>query len=135
MSTKIIPIGYADVQEAEAALNEELKKIEGAESFDTFNDGFNTKLMVFTQETTAGESADEAVDDGDGDDDPVTTTTLTAKLVQFSTIDEAEAEKTINKALEGVTVLFKRIIDGNRLLVLFNVTEEAESDADEGDEG
>ena len=133
MSTKIIPIGYADVQEAEAALNEELKKIEGAESFDTFNDGFNTKLMVFTQETTAGESADEAVDDGD--DDPVTTTTLTAKLVQFSTIDEAEAEKTIDKALEGVTALFKRIIDGNRLLVLFNVTEEAESDADEGDEG
>ena len=64
MTTTVINIGVTD--EAEALLNEELKKIEGYTSHVVTNNGFNSQLIVFGTEATEAEDSgtEEVVDDG-----------------------------------------------------------------------
>ena len=132
MTTTVINIGVTD--EAEALLNEELKKIEGYTSHVVTNNGFNSQLIVFGTEATEAEDSgaeEEVVDDG-GDDEPATTVTPQAKLL-YVPLDQAEAQKVIDEALKGLTLVTTNpitAIDSNRLLIIYDGTE-AEEDAEE----
>ena len=128
MTTTVINIGVTD--EAEALLNEELKKIEGYTSHVVTNNGFNSQLIVFGTEAT------EAEDDGDDSgDEPATTVTPQAKLL-YVPLDQTEAQKVIDEALKGLTLVATNpitAIDSNRLLIIYDgtETEDAEDPADE----
>lgn len=128
-TTTVINIGVTD--DAEALLNEELKKIEGYTSHVVTNNGFNSQLIVFgTESDSAATDGDDAADDGD--DDPTTASTLQAKLLRVP-LDQAEAEKAISEAINGLTLVTSNpitAIDSNRLLIMYEATEE-ESTTDE----
>ena len=145
MTTTVINIGVTD--EAEALLNEELKKIEGYTSHVVTNNGFNSQLIVFGTEATEAEDSDaeEVLDDGgndggeddgdDGGDEPATTVTPQAKLL-YVPLDQTEAQKVIDEALKGLTLVATNpitAIDSNRLLIIYDGTEaeDAEEPADE----
>ena len=134
MTTTVINIGVTD--EAEALLNEELKKIEGYTSHVVTNTGFNSQLIVFGTEATEAEDSG-AEDDGsdDGGDEPATTVTPKAKLL-YVPLDQTEAQKVIDEALKGLTLVATNpitAIDSNRLLIIYDgtETEDAEEPADE----
>ena len=132
-TTTVINIGVTD--DAEALLNEELKKIEGYTSHVVANNGFNSQLIVFGTESDSAESdEDEAEGDdaAEGDDEPTTTSTLQAKLLRVP-LDQAEAEKAISEVINGLTLVTTNpitAIDSNRLLIMYEATEE-ESTTDE----
>ncbi|MEE3397869.1 MAG: hypothetical protein VZR64_00270 [Eubacterium sp.] len=129
MSTTVINIGVTD--DAEALLNEELKKIEGYTSHVVTNNGFNSQLIVFGADSD-GAATTEGDDAAEGDDEPTTTSTLQAKLLRVP-LDQAEAEKAISEAINGLTLVTTNpitAIDSNRLLIMYEATEE-ESTTDE----
>ena len=126
-TTTVINIGVTD--DAEALLNEELKKIEGYTSHVVTNNGFNSQLIVFGAES---DSAAEGDDADEGDDEPATASTLQAKLLRVP-LDQTEAEKAISEAINGLTLVTTNpitAIDSNRLLIMYEATEE-ESTTDE----
>ena len=126
-TTTVINIGVTD--DAEALLNEELKKIEGYTSHVVANNGFNSQLIVFGTESDSATDGEEAAD---GDDEPTTASTLQAKLLRVP-LDQAEAEKAISEAINGLTLVTTNpitAIDSNRLLIMYEATEE-ESTTDE----
>lgn len=129
MSSKVINIGVADVVEAEAKLNEELKKIEGYTGHTVTFNGFNDVMIVFaTAETSDG--ADEGEDEGEGEE---TTTYIQAKILCVP-LDQEEAQAAIDAALEGLTLVSSNAIStigNNRLLIVYQVTEEAEAETEE----
>ena len=138
MTTTVINIGVTD--EAEALLNEELKKVEGYTSHVVTNNGFNSQLIVFGTEATEAEDSgtEEVVDDGGSEDeggDEPTAVTPQAKLL-YVPLDQTEAQKVIDEALKGLTLVATNpitAIDSNRLLIIYDgtETEEAEEPADE----
>lgn len=131
MSSKVINIGVADVTEAEAKLNEELKKIEGYTGHTVTFNGFNDVMIVFaTAETSDG--ADEVEDESE-DEGEETTTYIQAKILCVP-LDQEEAQAAIDAALEGLTLVSSNAIStigNNRLLIVYQVTEEAEAEPEE----
>jgi hypothetical protein len=126
-TTKVINIGVADIVEAEAALNEELKKVEGYTSHTVAFNGTNDTLIVFG-----------ATSDGDNDgDEPATTTYVQAKIIGLP-LDKLEAAEVIEEAIKDLTLVSTAnaitAISYNRLLVLHEVTEEVSADDDEEQE-
>lgn len=130
-TTTVINIGVTD--DAEALLNEELKKIEGYTSHVVTNNGFNSQLIVFGTES---DSATEGDDADEGGDEPATASTLQAKLLRVP-LDQAEAEKTISEAINGLTLVTTNpitAIDSNRLLIMYEATEEEPTTDEPADE-
>ena len=131
-TTTVINIGVTD--DAEALLNEELKKIEGYTSHVVANNGFNSQLIVFG--TESDDTAAEGDDADEGGDEPTTASTLQAKLLRVP-LDQAEAEKTISEAINGLTLVTTNpiiAIDSNRLLIMYEATEEEPTTDEPADE-
>lgn len=133
MSSKVINIGVADVAEAEAKLNEELKKIEGYTGHTVTFNGFNDVMIVFaTAETSDG--ADEVEDGGEDEGEGEETTTYIQAKILCVPLDQEEAQAAIDAALEGLTLVSSNAIStigNNRLLIVYQVTEEAEAETEE----
>lgn len=143
MYTTVINIGVTD--EAEALLNEELKKIEGYTGHVVTNNGFNSQLIVFgsTEEEEPEDEEDLEDEEEEGEDDPEpepepepVIITPQAKLL-YVPLDQTEAQKVIDEALKDLTLVAANpitAIDSNRLLIIYNSTPEEPEDPEDDDE-
>lgn len=117
MKTKIIKVGFSDIKEAEAKLNEELKKVENFVGYQVVNNGQNSAVIVFTDDNL--------------DNDPIIPQ---VKIVEFGLNGTEETENALNEALKDIDPVRFDIatpIDGDRLIILYDGTPEDEEPADE----
>ena len=110
MKSLLINIGRADIAEVEKHINEQIKDLTGFASLKITSNGQNDMAVVLYD----GESKIK---------------TPAVKIVQFSINDAEEAQKTIDKAIEGLKVISVEptcVVDMNRLLVIYDAgTEDA----------
>lgn len=121
MKTKIIKVGFSDIKEAEAKLNEELKKVENFVGYQVVNNGQNSAVIVFTDDNL--------------DNDPIIPQ---VKIVEFGLNGTEETEKALDEALKDIDPVRFDIatpIDGDRLIILYDGTpEDAEEEEPKDDD-
>ena len=122
MKSKIIKVGFSDIKEAEAKLNEELKKVENFVGYQVVNNGQHSAVIVFTDDNL--------------DNDPIIPQ---VKIVEFGLNATEETEKALDEALKDIDPVRFDIatpIDGDRLIILYDGTpEDAEEEEEPKDDG
>lgn len=116
MKTQIVKVGFADVKDAEAKLNDVLKKVVNFVGYQIVNNGQNSAVVIFTDENL--------------DNDPIIPQ---VKIVEVG-LDDEDAEKILDEALKDIDPIRFDIatpIDGDRLIILYDATPADEEPADE----
>ena len=112
VTSKVIKIGFADAKKAEKQLNEILKDVENFVGYKIVNNGHHSSVIIFS---------------GDENNSIIPQ----VKIVEYSVTDTAEAEKVINEALKDIEPISLDVatpIDGNRLIILYDIGDEEDDD-------
>lgn len=107
VTAKVIKMGFADAKEAEKKLNEVLKTIENFVGYNIVNNGQHSSVIIFS---------------GDENNSIIPQ----VKIIEYSVNDAAKSEEIINEALKDIEPISLDIAtpaDGNRLIVLYDISE------------
>lgn len=107
VTAKVIKMGFADAKAAEKKLNEVLKTVENFVGYNIVNNGQHSSVIIFS---------------GDENNSIIPQ----VKIIEYSVNDAAKSEEIINEALKGIEPISLDIAtpaDGNRLIVLYDISE------------
>lgn len=107
VTAKVIKMGFADAKAAEKKLNEVLKTVENFVGYNIVNNGQHSSVIIFS---------------GDENNSIIPQ----VKIIEYSVNDAAKSEEIINEALKDIEPISLDIAtpaDGNRLIVLYDISE------------